>query len=153
MSRSLPPHICVLTAYRYVWQSIEASGLKVIPFAEMVVLPSGVTFQTHLNIAFPSASKPAKLEVTNDRGTYTVSIKPQLGELLRPTTLAEPEFDSRQSSHPEEGKQRETGATHVLLFSRASHDRGAQRHARIFGAPDPAARASWRREQPGQQNA
>ncbi|ELR19068.1 AP3 complex beta3B subunit [Acanthamoeba castellanii str. Neff] len=76
--------------------SIEASGLKIIPFSEVSVLPAGASFQTHMNIAFTSASQTVKLEVVTDRGTYSVSVKPQLGELLRPITLSEADFDSRQ---------------------------------------------------------
>jgi len=76
--------------------SIESSGLKIIPFSEVAVLPAGASFQTHMNIAFTSASQTVKLEVVTDRGTYSVSVKPQLGELLRPITLTEADFDSRQ---------------------------------------------------------
>ncbi len=79
-------------------QSIEASGLKIIPFSEVSVLPAGASFQTHMNIAFTSASQAVRLEVVTDRGTYSVSVKPQLGELLRPITLSEADFDSRQST-------------------------------------------------------
>jgi hypothetical protein len=85
------------------------------------VLPAGASFQTHMNIAFTSASQTVKLEVVTDRGTYSVSVKPQLGELLRPITLSEADFDSRQSTqlanHPARPPSRPRHLGGVMLNS------------------------------------
>jgi len=72
------------------------SGMQVIPFNDITVLPPGGSFETLMSIAFTSVTQSAKFELSTDRGSWQVSLQPILGELVKPKILPPEEFEVQQ---------------------------------------------------------
>jgi len=71
-------------------------GMELIPFAEINVLAPSASVETTLHIKFTTASQPASFEIWHDDRNYPVKILPSAGELIRPFSLTNEEFLSKQ---------------------------------------------------------
>eukprot|EP01120_Amphizonella_sp_Union-15-10_P017775 TRINITY_DN9994_c0_g1_i1.p1 TRINITY_DN9994_c0_g1~~TRINITY_DN9994_c0_g1_i1.p1 ORF type:complete len:1013 (+),score=198.95 TRINITY_DN9994_c0_g1_i1:103-3141(+) len=76
---------------------VSNSSVEVKIFDPISVILPGMTVEATMHVDFSqSASNPIKFEITCDLGTFSVTLNPSVGELVRPTSLPLGEFETKQ---------------------------------------------------------
>jgi AP-3 complex subunit beta len=73
-----------------------AAGMEIKPFSEIKELQPGASADQLLSVMFNNISQAVKFEITHDRGTYNVTLAPQIGELVKPANLSMEEYADKQ---------------------------------------------------------
>ncbi|KAF5270811.1 hypothetical protein FQA39_LY08328 [Lamprigera yunnana] len=78
-------------------KKVLSAGMSVHEFMVITVLGPNSSLGGTLGIDFNDSTNPANLEIVSSIGVGNVCIKPTVGELLRPITMAEDLFTTEQS--------------------------------------------------------
>ncbi|XP_050314000.1 AP-3 complex subunit beta-2 [Anthonomus grandis grandis] len=74
-----------------------AGGMSIHEFACIQSLPANCSLPATIGIDFNDTTRPATFEIMSSLGTFSVSIKPSIGELLRPIKMPTAMFIEKQS--------------------------------------------------------
>lgn len=74
-----------------------SAGMNVHDFACLSKLPPNCSLPATLGIDFNDSTHPANFEIVSSLGNFNVSIKPTIGELLRPVKMPEGLFIEKQA--------------------------------------------------------
>ena len=64
--------------------AVLLAGMSLVPFDTIPMLVPGETFETNIHVDFGQKTQAAKFDIVRMGASHTVSLVPEVGELLRP---------------------------------------------------------------------